>query len=144
MSASIFSQAMDNAGVTHHVDGSWAGGTSGCLRYVKREGRRGKGGHYVTRALSRWWCTQDIIPEGTRAAPGRRVDCLACLVSLPPVKETNPLPKPRVLPSTLSGVPAQAYSFDEHQTFREIQVRDASSGQSRVIRMPRARRRRFR
>lgn len=71
-------EATDANGVTHYVHGE--------LRYVKRAGRRrrrGKGGHYETRDGCRWWCTDARIPEGSRAHPGRPVDCMACIADPP-------------------------------------------------------------
>jgi hypothetical protein len=71
-------EATDAAGVTHYVSGE--------LRYVKRAGRRrkrGKGGHYETRAGCRWWCTNARIPEGSKAHPGKSVDCMACIADPP-------------------------------------------------------------
>lgn len=71
-------EATDADGVTHYVRGE--------LRYVKRAGRRrkrGKGGHYETRDGCRWWCTNARIQEGSRAHPGKPVDCMACIADPP-------------------------------------------------------------
>lgn len=72
------SEATDEHGVTHHVRGA--------VRFVKTPGRKrrrnpAKRGHYVTlKGSSWWWCTGSYIPENTPAAPGKQVDCMACLV----------------------------------------------------------------
>jgi hypothetical protein len=73
-----YTEATDADGITHYVRGG--------LRYVKRAGRkrrRGKGGHYETRSECRWWCTNGQVREGSRAHPGKPVDCMACIANPP-------------------------------------------------------------
>lgn len=73
-------EATDEHSITHHVRGA--------VRFVKiakRKRRRNpaKRGHYITLEGSKWWCTGSYIPANTPAAPGKGVDCMACLVSPP-------------------------------------------------------------
>lgn len=70
-------EATDADGVTHYVRGTFS--------YVKPAGRRrkGKGGHYETMDGCNWWCTCARIPEGSRAYPGKPVDCMACIADPP-------------------------------------------------------------
>lgn len=79
-----YSEATDAAGITHYVNGE--------LRYVKRAGRRrrrGKDGHYETRAGCQWWCTNTKIPKGFKAHPGKSVDCMTCIADPPQPQALN-------------------------------------------------------
>lgn len=81
------SEATDMHGVTHHIIGD--------VRFVylpKRRRRRNpaKRGYYVTQDACCWWCTEQPIPVNMRAAPGKTVDCMTCLVN--PPEESKPKP----------------------------------------------------
>lgn len=47
----------------------------------------------------RWWCSNQPIPVGTPASPGKVVDCMSCLVN-PPEE-----PKPAAYAGSTSGRP---------------------------------------
>lgn len=101
------SEATDEHGVTHHVRGA--------VRFVKiakRKRRRNpaKRGHYVTLEGSSWWCTGSYIPANTPAAPGKEVDCMACLVRppsapLPPFRTSTGRMLSRASGTTLISTP---------------------------------------
>lgn len=88
------SEATDEHGVTHHV--------RGFVRFVrlpkgKRRRNPAKQGYYVTRDGCIWWCTEQSIPANSRAAPGKTVDCMTCLVN-PPER-----PRPMSFEGTATG-----------------------------------------
>lgn len=74
------SEVTDDRGVTHYVRGAVK-----FIKIAKRKRRRNsaKRGYYVTLKGSNWWCTGGYIPDNMPAAPGKKVDCMACLVHPP-------------------------------------------------------------